>query len=325
MKNTYLITGGAGFIGSHLIDRLLLFESNSTVINVDNFDPAYSEKIKQENLHLHRKFPNCKMYIVSITDYESLRKVFEVNPKITHIVHFAGQSGNRLSLDNPQEYFNINVNGTVNLLNLAKEYRVPKFIFASSCSVYGFQEKTPFAEDMNTDMPISPYAASKSACERICYTYSHLYGIKTYCLRLFSVYGPRQNPDKVIHKFLRQIAEGRSVSLFGDGSASRDYTYIDDAVNGILSALEYEDSEFDILNIGTSKPVSLKELVCIIEEKMEKQAIIERRFLNASEIPVTCADISRAKNILGYNPSISIEQGIEYFVDWFKAFYSYVV
>lgn len=322
IKKTYLITGGAGFIGSRLINRLLISEEDSIIINVDNFDPLYSEKIKQENLTLHRKFSNCKMYVLDINDYESLRKVFEVN-RITHIIHLAGKSGNRSSLLFPEEYFETNIKGTVNLLNLAKQFKVPKFVFASTSSVYGMQDKTPFKEDMNISSPISLYAATKAACEQACYTYSHLYGINIICLRFFNVYGPGQRPDLAIHKFTQILAEGKTIPVFGDGTSIRDYVYIDDIIQGIIAAINYEKSDFEIFNLGTSKTVKIIDLIALIEENLGKKAVIEKRFLQPCDIPVSYADISKAKEILGYNPTVDIDSGIKKFVFWFKEFYNF--
>ena len=322
MKKTFLITGGAGFIGSNLIDRLIFYGEDINIICVDNFDTSYSEKFKQNNICLHRKMHNYKLYVEDITDYAALRKIFRSH-EITHIIHLAAKTGSRASLENPEEYFKTNINGTVNLLELTKEFGVEKFVFASSAAVYGVRKDLPFNEDMKINKPISLYAASKAAGEQICYTYSHLYGISIICLRLFSVYGPRQRPDSAIHKFSRLIAEGKPLHVFGHGKTIRDYTYIDDINQGILASIDYDKSEFEIINLGGSKPVKLNSLISLLEENFGKKVIIEKRMLPPGDIPITYADISKAKELLEYQPSITIKRGVKKFVAWFKEFYNY--
>lgn len=324
MKDVYLITGGAGFIGSSLIDTFILSGKDIEIINVDNFDPFYSEKLKQNNVSFHRKVSNYKLYMTDISDYVSLRKIFETN-RITHIVHLAAKAGVRPSLEIPQEYFKTNITGTVNLLELAKEFGVRKFVFASSSSVYGSQKKGPFTEDMKIDKPISPYAATKASGEQICYTYSHLYGMKIVCLRFFTVYGPRQRPDLAIHKFSRLIAEGKPLPVFGDGSTKRDYTYIDDIVQGILAAIDYDRAPFDVFNLGESKTIELNYLISLLEENLKKKAVIERKLMQPGDVPLTHADISKSRELLGYNPSTTIQEGLADFNLWFKDFYNYCI
>lgn len=322
MKKTFLVTGGAGFIGSSLIDRLIFYGEDINIVCVDNFDTSYSEKFKQNNICLHRRMHNYKLYVEDITDLAALRKIFQAH-KITHIIHLAAKTGARPSLEKPEDYFKTNINGTVNLLELAKEFGIEKFIFASSSSVYGARKEVPFREDMKIGKPISPYAASKASGEQICYTYSHLYGINTVCLRFFSVYGPRQRPDSAIHKFSRQIIEGKHLQVFGHGKTIRDYTYIDDINQGILASIDYDKTEFEIINLGESRPIKLNSLIALLEENFDKKAIIEKRLLQPGDVPVTYADISKAKELLGYQPSTPIKRGVKKFIAWFKEFYNY--
>lgn len=318
MNRTYLITGGAGFIGSHLVDRLI---NDANIVCVDNFDDFYDSSVKKNNIKEHLKHPNYNFHQVDITDYQQLRKVFE-SSKITHIVHLAAKAGVRPSLINPFGYVQTNINGTINLLDLAKEFGVKKFVFGSSSSVYGSRDAGPFNEEMKIDKPISPYAVTKAAGEQICFTYSHLYGLNIVCLRFFTVYGPRQRPDLAIHKFSKLIQENKPVPIFGDGTTVRDYTYIDDILQGILTTIEYNNTPFEVINLGESRTVELNYLVSLLEENLGKKALIEKHPIQPGDVPVTYADISKAKKILGYNPTTSIESGIKQFVAWFKDYYS---
>jgi len=317
LKQTYLITGGAGFIGSHLVDNLL---EKAQIVCVDNFDPFYPEGIKRKNIENHLKHPNYKLYEISITDYEGLNKVFR-NHKFDAIIHLAAKAGVRPSLLMPDKYFETNVDGTVNLLQLAKEYGVKKFVFGSSSSVYGSRDFGPFKEDMDINRPISPYAATKSAGEQVCYTYSHLYGINVVCLRFFTVYGPRQRPDLAIHKFSKLINEGKPITVFGDGKTKRDYTFVDDIIQGITGAINYDKTQYEIINLGESNTVELHYLISLIEKNLGKKALIERQPNQPGDVPITYADITRAKNLLGYNPTTPIENGLEKFFVWFNEYY----
>ncbi|OGH96715.1 MAG: epimerase, partial [Candidatus Melainabacteria bacterium GWF2_32_7] len=262
MKRTYLITGGAGFIASHLIDRLI---DNANIVCVDDFNDFYSPSIKRNNIKNHLNHPNYKLYEVNIVDHNQLKKVFELN-NITHIIHLAARAGVRPSLLEPRLYTQTNITGTVNLLELAKEFGVKKFVFGSSSSVYGSRKDGPFHEEMNINKPISPYAATKAAGEQICYTYSHLYNMNTVCLRFFTVYGPRQRPDLAIHKFSRLIQEEKPIPVFGDGSTKRDYTYVDDILQGILASIEYDKTNFEVINLGESQTIELDYLINLLEE-----------------------------------------------------------
>ncbi len=313
-----LITGGAGFIGSNLIDYIIKNYSNCKITCVDNFDPFYPLKVKAKNIEDHLKNPNYTLYKSDITDEVSLKKVFEESqPDI--IIHLAASAGVRPSLEMPRKYIKNNIDGTVNLLELAKEFNVKKFVFGSSSSVYGSRSDGPFNEEMKIDRPISPYAATKAAGEQICYTYSHLYNINIACLRFFTVYGPRQRPDLAIHKFSKLIDQGKPIPVFGDGSTARDYTYVDDIIQGIIAAIDYNNTPFEVFNLGESKTVKLNYLINLLEENINKKAIIERFPNQLGDVPLTYADISKSQKILGYNPSTKIEEGIEKFIQWFKS------
>jgi len=233
-------------------------------------------------------------------------------------VHLAARAGVRPSLENPLGYENTNVRGTYALLEAARNNGVSKFIFGSSSSVYGTNSRVPFSEDDPISNPISPYAATKIAGEAACHAYSHLYDMKVICLRFFTVYGARQRPDLAIHKFARLISQGRPIPMFGDGTTRRDYTYIDDIISGLLSALKFEASNFEIINLGESQTVELRELIALLEKALGKRATIDYQPLQAGDVLVTYADISKARSLLGYEPRTQIEAGIERFVEWFK-------
>lgn len=320
MKRTYLITGGAGFIGSHVVDKLLL-DANSDIVCVDNFDNFYDQSIKRNNIKNHLESSFYKFYEANIVDQQSLRKIFQ-NHKITHIVHLAAKAGVRPSLENPLAYTQTNIVGTANLLEMAREFDVKKFVFGSSSSVYGARKDGPFNEEMKIDKPISPYAATKAAGEQLCYTYSHLYDINITCLRFFTVYGPRQRPDLAIHKFSKLINEGKPIPVFGDGSTKRDYTFVADIVQGILASIEYDKTQFEIFNLGESQTIELNYLISLLEENLGKKAIIDRQSLQPGDVPLTFADVSKARNLLGYNPVTPIEEGLRKFTSWFNEYYN---
>lgn len=311
MKN-YLITGGAGFIGSHLIDELI---ESSNILCIDNFNDYYDPLIKRNNIKNHLYKNNFKLYDFDITDFEKLKTVFQEN-KIDCIINLAAQAGVRPSESQTKLYVPTNIGGTTNLLELAKKYGVKKFIQASSSSVYGEKTDIPFNEEAKIDKPISIYAATKAACEQLCYTYSYLYNINTVCLRFFTVYGPRQRPDMAIYKFARLISEGKKIEMYGNGDTKRDYTYIKDIVDGIISSINYNENSYEIFNLGSSNTVELRYLINLLEKKLNKKAIIEQCPANKCDVAITYADISKAKKLLSYNPQISIEEGIEKFVEW---------
>ncbi len=315
MRNI-LITGGAGFIGSHLVDHLLN-EDGWQITVVDDFNDFYSPEIKRANIAAHLDSPNYKLIEADIRDYDALEKLFAAN-KFDCIVHLAARAGVRPSLAEPRLYAETNVNGTVNLLELAKQHGVKQFVFGSSSSVYGINSKVPFAEDDRIHQPISPYAATKAAGELICHTYAHLYDIRVVCLRFFTVYGARQRPDLAIHKFSKLITDGKPIQVFGDGTARRDYTYIDDIIQGVHAAIDYDRSMYEIFNLGESQTTELSELIRLLETSLDMNAIIDRQPPQPGDVPITFADISKSRELLGYNPTTKIADGIPKFVDWFR-------
>jgi UDP-glucuronate 4-epimerase len=315
MRNV-LITGGAGFIGSNLVDRLLN-EGEWGITVVDDFNDFYSPDIKRANIAGHLDRPKYTLVEADIRDAGALAKIFS-DTKFDVIVHLAARAGVRPSLSEPKLYAETNINGTLNLLELAREFGVKQFVFGSSSSVYGVNEKVPFAEDDPIFNPISPYAATKAAGELICHTYSHLYGIRCVCLRFFTVYGARQRPDLAIHKFSRLISGGKPIPVFGDGTTRRDYTYIDDILQGVRAAMDYDGSTYEVLNLGESQTVELRELIGLIENALGKKAIIDRQPMQPGDVPTTFADISKSRRLLGYNPTTRIADGIPKFVEWFR-------
>lgn len=317
MKKNILVTGGAGFIGSHLVEKLLS-EGGWQVSVVDNFNDFYAPDIKRANVGQFIAHPEFSLYEADIRDADFLREIFEEN-NFEAIVHLAARAGVRPSLEQPKLYNETNINGTLNLLELAKEFDVKQFVFGSSSSVYGINCKIPFSEDDRIHQPISPYAATKAAGELLCHTYSHLYDIRTVCLRFFTVYGARQRPDLAIHKFSRLIWEDKPVPLFGDGTTRRDYTYIDDIIQGVRAAIDYQEAKHEVFNLGESQTVELKYLIELIEENLGKKASIERKPMQPGDVPQTYADISKARALLDYNPQTKIDEGIRKFTDWFKS------
>lgn len=316
VKKNILVTGGAGFIGSHLVDNLLA--ENRRVTAVDNFDDFYAPAAKRANLAAHSTDSDFRLAEIDICRPDDLRKVF-AQESFDAIVHLAARAGVRPSLENPAKYNETNVTGTLNLLELAKDFGIKQFVFGSSSSVYGENSKVPFSEEDKVSNPISPYAATKAAGELLCYTYSHLYKIRTICLRFFTVYGARQRPDLAIHKFARLISEEKPIPVFGDGAARRDYTYIDDIIQGIRAAIEFDKSDYEIFNLGESDTVELSKLIELIEKSLGRRAIIERHPMQPGDVPQTFADISKARKLLNYNPQTKIEDGIPKFIEWFKS------
>jgi len=315
MKNI-LVTGGAGFIGSHLVDRLLS-EGEWRVSVVDDLNDFYDPAIKRANAGPHEKDSNYQLFKADIRDQAALRNIFAAN-SFDCIVHLAARAGVRPSLDQPQLYAETNINGTLNLLELAREHGIKQFVFGSSSSVYGINAKVPFAEDDPIRQPISPYAATKAAGELLCHTYTHLYGIRCVCLRFFTVYGPRQRPDLAIHKFARLISEDKPIPVFGDGTTRRDYTFIDDVIAGVRAAIDYDKTDYEVINLGESRTVELRELISLLEKELGKTAQIDRQPLQPGDVPQTFADIAKARRLLGYNPQTQIEEGIQTFVRWFR-------
>ncbi len=315
MKNI-LITGGAGFIGSHLVDRLLA-EDGWQVSVVDDFNDFYEPSIKRENVRLHLRNSGYELHEVDIRDPVTLKKV-AAGKRFDCIVHLAARAGVRPSLTQPLLYSETNIQGTLNLLELARAHNVKQFVFGSSSSVYGANAKVPFSEDDPVRQPISPYAATKAAAELICHTYSHLYGVRCVCLRFFTVYGARQRPDLAIHKFARLLSAGKPIPVFGDGTTRRDYTYIDDIIAGVRAAIDYAESDYEVINLGESRTLELGELISLLEKELDQHAVIDRQPLQPGDVPQTYADIAKARSLLGYNPQTAIEDGLHRFVEWFR-------
>jgi len=318
-----LVTGGAGFIGSHVGQSLL--KKGIRLAVIDNFNDYYSPELKRKNVELlhddSRQSGSFSLYEGDIRDKEFVEKVFgEFKPDVT--IHLAASAGVRPSIADPDLYVKQNIVGTINILEAMRGSCSDKLVFASSSSVYGNNKKVPFSESDNVDRPISPYAATKKSCELLCHTYYHLFDINIACLRFFTVYGPRQRPDLAIYKFTQNIIEGKPIKMFGDGSTMRDYTYIDDIVDGVLKAANWVDSEekrYDIFNLGESNTVTLKQMIEAIEAALGKKAIIIKEDMQLGDVERTYADISHSKEVLGYNPSTEFAQGIKRFVEWYKS------
>ena len=309
-----LVTGAAGFIGSHLSERLT--SEGWDVVGLDNFDPFYSEEVKRSNIANLISSKRFELVEGDIRDGECVGEILG-RGDIDIIVHLAAKAGVRSSIEDPLSYQDVNINGTMVMLEAAVREEIPKFVFASSSSVYGNNEKVPFSETDNVDYPISPYAATKTACELLCHTYSHLYGIGMTCLRLFTVYGPRQRPDLAIHKFARLIEAGEAIPVFGDGSMRRDFTYIDDIIDGVVAAME-RCSGYEVYNLGESRPVRLDELISAIEHSLGKKAIINRLPEQPGDVKQTYADVRKAQRELDYSPRTEVSAGLASFVKWLR-------
>ena len=311
---TILVTGGAGFIGSHLCESLL--GDGHKVLALDNFDPFYDPNIKRANLEALARWPDFKFFEGDIRDRRMFRQIFTTNP-VDAVIHLAAKAGVRPSILNPAEYADVNVNGTLQLLEAMAEARVHRLLFASSSSVYGNQEKTPFSESDDVSQPISPYAATKRAGELLAYTYHHLYGIDVACLRLFTVYGPRQRPDLAIHKFAHLALENKPIPLYGDGRTRRDYTYVADTVRGIRQVLDLPSVGYDIFNLGGGAPVTLMEMVHALEHALGRPLAIQFLEKQAGDVEQTFADVSKAREHFGYQPQVGLQEGVKLFSEWF--------
>lgn len=315
MKKRILVTGGAGFIGSHLVD-LLLSEGAWHVTVVDDFNDFYSPDIKRANIASHSPNDHFRLVEADIRNCDAMASVFG-DGEFNVVVHLAARAGVRPSLCQPKLYAETNINGTLNLLELTREHGIKQFVFASSSSVYGINGKIPFSEDDRIHQPISPYASTKAAGELLCHTYSHLHDFRTVCLRFFTVYGARQRPDLAIHKFTKMISEGKPIPVFGDGTTRRDYTYIDDIIQGVRASIDYDGSMHEVFNLGESQTIELQELIELLERALDTHAIIDRQPMQPGDVPITFADISKARKLLAYNPTTKIGDGIPKFVDWF--------
>ena len=335
----YIVTGGSGFIGSHLVEHLL--KNGHSVINIDNFDDFYDYKIKIKNtlesvdktmeFSFHQKeldiqklifetsSKNYQLYYQDIRDKEGLEKIFQKH-KIDLVIHLAALAGVRPSIERPLEYEEVNIKGTMNLWELCKDFQIRKFINASSSSVYGNNRNTSFSEEDSVDQPISPYAATKRCGEILGHVYHHLYGIDIIHLRFFTVYGPRQRPDLAIHKFTKLIAENKEIPFYGDGSTARDYTYIDDIIEGILKSIlhiETHHKVYEIINLGESEVINLNEMVTAIENELETKSLKTDLPMQPGDVEKTNANIEKAKTLIGYQPRTHFQNGIKKFVEWF--------
>lgn len=335
----YFVTGGSGFIGSHLVEKLL--ENGHSVINIDNFDDFYDYRIKIRNtlesvkqnpefnfseksadvqsLAAQTKSENYQLIFLDIRDIDGLKKVFEEH-KIDLVIHLAALAGVRPSIERPLEYEEVNIRGTMNLWEVCRDFGVKKFVCASSSSVYGNSEKIPFEETDSVDSPISPYAATKKCGEVLGHVYHHLYGIDIIQLRFFTVYGPRQRPDLAIHKFTKIIHAGGEIPFYGDGSTARDYTYIDDIIDGVLKSVHYLETHnkvYEIVNLGENEVVTLNEMLHFIEKELGHKAQRNMLPMQPGDVLKTNADISKAKSLIGYHPQTNFQNGIKKFVEWF--------
>jgi len=307
-----LVTGGAGFIGSHLAAKLLAL--GHEVVILDDFNDFYDPQIKRSNIAGFAK--DVTVCHVDLRENDSVRTVF-AREKVDAIMHLAARAGVRPSILHPRLYYDTNVIGTLHLLEAARVTGVQRFIFASSSSVYGASKTIPFSEEEHLTQTLSPYGATKIGGEFLCATYSHLYQMRVVALRYFTVYGPRQRPDLAIHQFTRRIYAGQPIDQFGDGTTRRDYTYIDDIIQGTMAALDYNGPLYDVFNLGESQTIQLKDLILAIENAVEKKAKINRLAEQPGDMPRTYADISKARKLLGYSPTTNLSEGLPKFVEWF--------
>ena len=310
-KKRILVTGAAGFIGSNLT-RSLLNKGNVQIVGLDNFDDFYSREQKQRNMSSFISNQDFSFFEGDIRNMDDLLAL----PEIDVIVHLAAKAGVRPSILNPVLYQDVNVAGTQNLLEFARQKEIKQFVFGSSSSVYGINEHVPWIEEEKL-MPISPYASTKLSCEMLGHVYSHLYGIRFLALRFFTVYGPAQRPDLAIHKFFNSILKGDAIPVFGDGSTSRDYTFVEDTIQGIEAAIDYKDTDFEIINLGNRQTVTLSQLIEAIENVCGKKALVDRQPEQPGDVPQTYANIARAQKLLNYHPKTSLETGLKAFYEWY--------
>src|SRR5688572_14163295 len=309
-----LVTGGAGFIGSHLVDSMLADAIDVTVL--DNFDSFYDRESKERNIQAHRDHPNWRLVEGDIRELTPLEG--QLGDGLDAIVHLAAKAGVRPSIADPLTYQDVNVRGTQNLLEFARSRRVSRFVFASSSSVYGVNPRVPWSEEDFVLQPISPYASTKVSGELLGHVYSHLYGITFIALRFFTVYGPRQRPDLAIHKFARLMLADKPIPVFGDGSTSRDYTYVDDVVRGVRAAMEYSASPYEVINLGNTRTVSLREMIAGLERALGVTARIERHPEQPGDVPQTWANVDKARTLLGFNPTTAYSDGVTRFAAWLR-------
>ena len=323
-RERILVTGGAGFIGSHLTESLI--REGHEVAVVDNFHPFYPRNFKENNLNEIRNTGAFAFHEADICDLPAMRQIFEQH-KFDCIVHLAALAGVRPSIDDPISYEKVNVGGTTNLLQLARDYKVRRFIFGSSSSVYGATSKVPFSEDQVEGRPISPYAATKLAGELLCYTYAHLFDLECVCLRFFTVYGPRQRPDLAIRKFTTLIEASKPIPFFGDGTSGRDYTFVNDIVEGINAARRFdvrasrsaEEAPIETFNLGNSSPTTLSDMVKAIEDVTGKAAVLDRKPFQPGDVPITWASVEKAERLLHFRPKTPFREGLKVFVNWYRS------
>lgn len=309
-----LVTGAAGFIGSHTCEKLL--QKNHQVYGLDNFDEYYSPLIKEQNANILKGFFDFEMFRIDIRDSNAVSKIFNEN-KFDLVIHLAAKAGVRPSILEAKEYMDVNILGLTNLLEASRKNGVPRFIFASSSSVYGNQKKTPFAETDDVSFQISPYAASKRSGELLCHVYHHLYGIEIACLRLFTVYGPRQRPDLAIHKFTQLALNGKPIELFGNGDTKRDYTFVSDIVDGIIAISQHPILTYEIFNIGNGNPIQLTDMIHALQKAINLPIEIIYTSKQSGDVDQTHADIMKAKSHFGFQAQVSLEQGVRRFVEWY--------
>lgn len=314
----YIITGGAGFIGSNLITTLFHQQPGIKITCIDNFDPFYSADIKQLNIRELKSNPDFRFLYCDLAATAANELVEMISEPVDVIIHLAAKAGVRPSIQNPIAYQQVNVIGLQNLLEFARQRAIKQFVFASSSSVYGVNDHFPWKEEEKL-LPVSPYAMTKQAGEMLGHVYSQLFEIRFIALRIFTVYGPAQRPDLAVHKFIKAIVRDESITMYGDGTTSRDYTFVDDIVSGILAAVQYDKTAFEIINLGNNYSIPLKDLIKTIEEVTGKKARIEQLPEQAGDVPKTFADITKAKNLLGYEPKTKLKEGIQQFYDWFIA------
>ncbi len=312
-----LVTGGAGFIGSHLVKKLI--NQGDEIVIVDDLNDYYDPKLKKDRLEDIKKYGDFKFIEADICDLENMKDIFS-DHKFEIVCHIAARAGVRSSLNEPLKYVNTNVNGTLNILECIREYPVRNFVFASSSSVYSGNKKVPFSEKDRVDNPLSPYAASKRAGELLISTYQKLYNIPTICLRFFTVYGPWGRPDMAYYDFSKKIIEGETINVYNHGKMRRDFTYIDEIIDGIIASIDKQFS-FEIINLGHNSPVELKEFIAILEDLLGKKAKLNMKPMQPGEPLETYADITKAEKLLGFSTKTSIYQGLAKFVNWFKEYH----
>ena len=315
MFNRILVTGGAGFIGSHLCGRLL--DQGRELLVLDNFNDFYDPAVKRRNVEPLLAKSGFSLVEGDIRDPAAVKDVFSsFRPQA--VVHLAAMAGVRPSIEKPLLYCDVNIAGTTVLLEAVRKSQVGHFVFGSSSSVYGASDKLPFSEEDDLSRPVSPYAATKLAGEQLCYTYHHLNGFPVTCLRFFTVYGPRQRPEMAIHMFARRIRDGNPITVFGDGRSRRDYTFVEDIIDGVVRSLD-SPMGYEIFNLGESRTVSLSELIALLEENLGQKALIERLPDQPGDVPATYADVTKARRRLGYDPQVPIEEGVRRFIQWLNS------